>query len=195
MKVAIINTGVANVASIIAAFYRLEIETFFVTNVEQIINSEYLLLPGVGAFESGMRALENSNSILPLIHRINSGMPTLAICLGLQLLCKYSEENKNIIGLNILKDIEVQKFPSSVRVPHFGWNKVYSNDPYFAEGYAYFANSYRITKVPEGWSTAKSVYDSEFISGIKKGRVIAMQFHPELSSIYGEKLLSKWITV
>ena len=113
------------------------------------------MLPGVGSFAAATSKLNELGLKEALIERINSGKPTLSICLGLQLLASSSEEAQGVAGLGIFNE-SISKFPNSVRVPQIGWNKVEvdSSCKYLQSGYAYFANSYRLESTPTGWSAA-----------------------------------------
>ena len=87
------------------------------------------------------------------------------------------------------------RFDDSVRVPQFGWNTVEADSSceVLADGCAYFANSYRLAEVPDGWSGAVCEYGGEFVAAIERGAVVACQFHPELSGRWGLELLSRWL--
>jgi imidazole glycerol-phosphate synthase subunit HisH len=190
--VSIINTGVANIASIKSAFTKLGCETKFVESTQELEDAKAVVLPGVGAFEAGMSALNLLGLSDPLKDRIRQGNPTLAVCLGMQLLCESSEESPGIAGLGILKS-EIKKFSSGIRTPHFGWNQV-SGSGFFGSGYAYFANSFRLGEDPgDGWEVAKCEHGESFVAGIQKGGVVACQFHPEISGDYGFSILEKWL--
>ena len=191
--VSIINTGVANIASIQSAFCKLGYETEFVQSPSDIETAIAVILPGVGAFEAGMAALNADNFSEPLKQRIQDNKPTLAVCLGMQLLCESSDESPGITGLGVLK-CKIHKFGSGIRTPHFGWNQVISASPFFAEGYAYFANSFRLGEKPgDGWETATCEHGEPFIAAIRKGNVVGCQFHPEISGDFGFSILKKWL--
>lgn len=190
--VSIIDTGVANIASVRSAFSKLGVESRFVESPDDVFESSAVILPGVGSFESGMSALRAMEAVLPLRLRIEGGKPTLAVCLGMQLLCESSEENPGVAGVGVIPG-SVQRFGQGVRVPHFGWNEVTSAAPYFGSGYAYFANSYRLEKAPVGWEVARTDHGGEFISAVRMGHVVAAQFHPEISGTYGRFFLSAWL--
>ena len=190
--VSIINTGVANIASIQSAFAKLGYETEFVCSVADIENAAAVVLPGVGAFEAGMSALNSSGFTEALKQRIADDKPTIAVCLGMQLLCESSEESPGMVGLGVLK-CPIGKFSSGIRTPHFGWNQV-SGSSYFGSGYAYFANSFRLGSNPgDGWEVAMCEHGEPFIAAIRRGNVLACQFHPEISGDFGFSILEKWL--
>lgn len=193
-QVAIVKTGIANLASVKAGLHRAGAEVSIVDTPEELESSPYVVLPGVGAFAAGMKKLEESRIKGILIERIASGKPTLAICLGLQLLFEESEESPGIQGMGILPG-KVRRFASELTVPHFGWNKVEPspNCDVLTPGYAYFANSYKVTEVPDDWNPAYTEYGGRFVSGFEKGAVVCGQFHPELSSTWGLGLIQRWL--
>jgi imidazole glycerol phosphate synthase glutamine amidotransferase subunit len=128
-----------------------------------------------------------------LTDRIKGGRPTLAICLGMQLLCASSEENPDSKGLGIVPGT-VTRFAPDLRVPQLGWNMVQPDGVTSLEaGWAYFANSYKVPSLPEGWSGAITDYGGSFVSAMERGAVLACQFHPELSGAWGSSLLRRWL--
>lgn len=191
-SVSIINTGVANIASIQSAFAKLGYETSFVGSTQEVTEAKAVVLPGVGAFEAGMSALNLLGITEPLRERILAGKPTLAVCLGMQLLCESSEESPGIDGLGVVKGT-VKRFSPGIRTPHFGWNTVAGSE-YFGSGYAYFANSFRLGEDPgDGWETATCEHGEPFIAAIRRGSVVGCQFHPEISGDFGFSILKKWL--
>ncbi|MCG8557839.1 MAG: imidazole glycerol phosphate synthase subunit HisH [Proteobacteria bacterium] len=192
-EVLIVATGVANLASVRAALRRLDIRSRTSASPEGIRAAERLVLPGVGAFGSAMAQLDERGLTEALIERLRERRPTLAICLGMQLLCNTSEESPEARGLGVL-DGGVTRFPAGVRCPQFGWNRVEApaGARYLRSGYAYFANSYCLRSAPEGWRAAQTDHGGPFVSAVESGDVVACQFHPELSARYGAELLARW---
>jgi imidazole glycerol phosphate synthase glutamine amidotransferase subunit len=111
----------------------------------------------------------------------------------MQMLCAGSEESPGVGGLGVI-DATVRRFPDTVRVPQLGWNLVrpVAGCRYLETGYAYFANSYRIGSIPEGWLGAVSDHGGAFVSALESGGVLGCQFHPELSGAWGQALLKRW---
>lgn len=190
--ISIINTGVANIASVQSAFSKLGYETRFVESPTEILDNPAVILPGVGAFEAGMSALNSLGYSEALKQRIESGKATLSVCLGMQLLCEASEESPCVTGLGIIP-ATIRRFGEGIRVPHFGWNQVSSDESFLGSGYAYFANSFRLETAPEGWEVATCDHGGEFIAAARRGNVIAAQFHPEISSNFGRHVLETWL--
>jgi len=194
-EVAIVQTGVANIASVSSAFRRLGLTPIFVREVRAVERAELLILPGVGAFGAGMGALREHGLIEALHERVQTERPTLAICLGLQLLCESSEESPGVEGLGVIPMRVSRLGGNGLRLPQFGWNRVEA-DPectLLGDGFAYYANSYALRAAPEGWRAAWSDYGGRFIAGLERGSVVAAQFHPELSGPFGRELLSRWL--
>lgn len=190
----IVETGVANIASIDAAFRRLGINSNVGINASDFMNADYAVIPGVGAFGAGMSQLARINLIDPIKLRIEAGRPTLAICLGLQFLASFSEETPGVKGLCIFQSA-VKRFPNSLIVPHFGWNEILpnANSRFVSPGYAYFANSYHLEDLPPPWICSYCVYGSSFVAAVEFGCFLGCQFHPELSGAWGQRVLSRWI--
>jgi imidazole glycerol phosphate synthase glutamine amidotransferase subunit len=196
--VAIIRTGTANLASVVAAFERLGCETRLTTDAAVVANAPLVVLPGVGAFGAGMSALQAGGLARAVIERATSAKPLLAVCLGLQLLCEESEESPGVAGLGIVRG-RVTRFTESsgVRVPQLGWNAVTPTPAarVVTCGTAYYANSFKLDKVPPGWEGGMTTHGFPFVAAIERGNVIACQFHPELSGAWGAALLARWVAL
>ncbi len=197
MSVAIIRTGVANLASVVAAFDRLGVASEVTNDRELIATASHVMLPGVGAFGAGMAALRDSGIDVVLRERIAADKRTIAICLGLQLLCESSEETAGVVGLGIVP-VPVRRFSDAhVKVPQLGWNRVEVPDGarFLSSGHAYFANSFRVTDEVPGALVAHADYDGKFVAAFERGNLLACQFHPELSGPWGQALLRRWLEV
>ncbi len=193
-SVRIIDTGVANIASLLAAFERLDRPAALTDSPAEIRGADHVVLPGVGAFRAGMDRLAGAGLQEPLRERIASGAPTLAVCLGLQLLCETSEESPGVQGVGVVP-ASVTRFGGDVRVPQFGWNQV---EPapgagLLRSGFAYFANSFRVEALPAGWTGATADHGGAFVAALEKDGLLACQFHPELSGRWGSELLGRWL--
>lgn len=191
--VTIIRTGVANTASLAAAFARLGLASTITEDRAAIDEAELLVLPGVGAFGSGIATLDRLSLRETLTERAGSDRPLLAVCLGMQLLAERSDETPGVRGLGVVPGA-AHRFPSEVTVPQMGWNDVEAPaDARLLEpGCAYFANSYRLTEAPGGWRVATANYAGPFIAAMERGATLACQFHPELSGQWGLGLLARW---
>lgn len=178
----------------ISALGRQGAEARLCQDAETIRKAKQVVLPGVGTFGAAMSRLKELSLIEALKERILKGAPTLCVCVGFQVLFEQSEESSKVAGLGVFPG-KIIHFPTSVRVPQFGWNRIHpqQNDGMLKEGYAYFANSYCATQAPEHWAYAKAHHGMDFIAAIEKGAVLGCQFHPELSSAFGLELLSRWL--
>lgn len=193
-RVHILNTGVANIASVAAALERAGAETSFVEKTHEVVNADYLVFPGVGAFAAGMAWLDERGYADALRERFEHDRPTLAICLGLQLLFDESQESPGVEGLGIAPGV-IERFPPEVSVPQFGWNFVdaASSSRFLTSGHAYFANSYISRAVPEGWRAAISRHGVDFVAAMERGQWLACQFHPEISGAWGQAIFDRWL--
>jgi imidazole glycerol phosphate synthase glutamine amidotransferase subunit len=194
MSLVIVDTGVANVAAVKGALARLGVEPVLTRDPRVVQQASQLILPGVGSFAAGMQALQRAELIEPLRRSAAAGVPVFAICLGLQLLCEGSDEAPDVPGLGLLSG-RCHRLPSTVRLPHLGWNYVES-DPAargLASGYAAFANSYALIEAPDDCRAAYAQHGTKFIAGLERGRLLACQFHPELSGAFGAELLRGWL--
>ena len=190
-----VPTGTANTASVLAAFRRLGASPSMAVGVAQATSAERLVLPGVGSFGSAVAEVQRLGLRQALVERLREGRPTLAVCVGMQLLARSSEESADIAGLAVI-DQELRRFPDSVRVPQLGWNRVAveGNECRFVDdGWAYFANSFRMTEVPKGWNAALTDHGGTFVAALERGDVLACQFHPELSGPWGSAVLARWL--
>ena len=152
-----------------------------------------MVLPGVGAFGPAIDRIDQLGMREALTSRLRNGAPTLAICLGMQLLCRSSEESPDSMGLGVVEET-VTRFSGDVKVPQLGWNQVEPDGSNWLQpGWAYFANSYTVPRLPEGWSGATTEYGSRFVSAMERGPILACQFHPELSGAWGSNLLRRWV--
>ena len=111
----------------------------------------------------------------------------------MQLLCAAIEESPDTAGLGIVPET-VTRFSGDLPVPQLGWNMVEPNgSTSLAPGWAYFANSYKVPRLPDSWSGATTDYGGTFVSAMERGAVLACQFHPELSGTWGSNLLRRWL--
>lgn len=192
--VLIIPTGAANLASVVAAFHRLGVLASVTAEPERIASAVRVVLPGVGAFAPAMARLIELKAAEPLLSRVHTGRPMLAICLGMQLLGRGSQESPGCEGLGAFP-YACERYADDQRVPQMGWNDVQANAScrFLRSGQAYFANSYRIVASAGYPMCATSEYGGEFIAAFELGSLLACQFHPELSGTWGLDLLDRWL--
>lgn len=193
-EVVVIRTGTANLASVAAAFHRAGCAVRISASPNDAVTADRLVLPGVGAFGAVARQIDALDLRLPLTERIRSGRPTMAICLGLQMLAAASDESPGADGLGVIP-ATATSLPDGVRRPQLGWNRVSAGDGcrLLTDGVAYYANSYKLDTVPEGWSGALTDHGGPFVAAVERGPVLACQFHPELSGAWGQDLVQRWL--
>lgn len=192
-RVGIVATGVANFASVTAALRRAGALVTRIQTPAELESFDGVVLPGVGTFGAAMEQLRKNGVVDALRTRIASGQPTLAICLGLQLLAPASEESPGVSGLRVFRQ-KVEKILAP-RIPQLGWNFVRApaGGRFVRDGYAYFANSYGIRECPDGWQASWNDLEGPWVAAAERGGVIACQFHPELSGMWGNALLQRWL--
>lgn len=192
-EITIVPTGTANMASVKAAFERLGVSAREASSPGDIEHATHVMLPGVGAFGAAMERLRAQGFEAPLKARILADRPTIAICVGHQLLFEASEESPGVAGLGFVQ-ATVGAFEADVRAPQFGWNEVEAEEygQVLDSGYAYFANSYRALEAP-GWEVARALHGHRFVAAMERGKIVGCQFHPELSADYGAAILSRFM--
>jgi glutamine amidotransferase/cyclase len=198
--ITLLDYGAGNIRSVRNAIRKLGYTVQDVKSPADILNAERLIFPGVGSYGSVMDRLRRDGFVEPLIERIRSDKPFLGICVALQALFEGSEESPGVAGLSILKG-QVKRFAETgLSVPQIGWNGVnlHKQSPLFA-GYngekLYFVHSYRATlkDIDQEWLLSTTNYGEEFVSGVQKGNVTALQFHPEKSGAAGLNLLGNYL--
>ena len=192
--VGIVPTGVATLEAVAAAFRRLGRTPRLLDSAAGISSADYVILPGVGSFAGGMAELRRRGWAEAVRRRVTEGRPTLAICLGLQLLCEESEEAPGTAGLGCVPG-RVVRLAENCRVPQLGWNRLGApaGTTFLRSSIVYFANSYGLEAGPAGWTAAMGRHGSRFVAGLERGGVLACQFHPELSGKVGAGLLKRWL--
>jgi imidazole glycerol phosphate synthase glutamine amidotransferase subunit len=193
-EVVVVRTGTANLASMVAGLRRAGARPRVSDDPADVSAARLLVLPGVGTLAAVMECLEADGRAARLRERVLARRPLLAVCLGLQLLCEGSEESPGVAGIAAVTG-RATRFPAGVRVPQLGWNRVEAGPgPGLLEsGHYYFANSYRMDRVPAGWSAAMADHGGWFVAAFEDGPVLACQFHPELSGAAGIGLFARWI--
>lgn len=207
MKVAVIDVGIGNIKSVSASLDFLGAAHDIVSDPAQLDAATHVILPGVGSFGAGMRALDQA-AMSDRIRRFfrDEGKPVMGICLGMQLLAAHSEEG-DCAGLGLLdSNIELMRATSpafgKVKVPHVGFSTVQGferrglfadlpDDPDF-----YFTHSYALkTIVASGANIARCVHGDSFIAAFQVGKLCGAQFHPEKSQTNGLRLLKNFMTL
>lgn len=205
---AIIDCGIGNLRSVQKIFQRLGTDAPITREAAVIIDSDGIVLPGVGAFGDAMRGLEESGTAdLLRAEAGERGKPILGICLGMQLFARSSEESPGVAGLGLVP-AEVVRLDVSGRtdwmerkltLPHIGWNTATPRNgtPLF-DGIGdgadfYFVHSYQMIMDDPSWVAATAQYGEEFVAAIDNGTLCAVQFHPEKSQTAGQTLIRNFI--
>ena len=193
MDVTIIDYGAGNIQSIQFAFQRLGVNAKLSNSVQEIQNADKVIFPGVGEASQAMEMLKKSKLDL-LIPTLKQDV--LGICLGMQLLCKHSEEG-NTKGLGVF-DVDVKRFSNAVKVPHMGWNTIQNLQSNLLKeipenSFMYSVHSYYADLGPQ--TIARSVYEHEFSAALQSDNFYGVQFHPEKSSKDGTQLLQNFLNL
>lgn len=197
MKVAIIKYNAGNIMSVDYALQRLGIVAIVTDDIDEIRKADRVIFPGVGEASTTMKYLKSRNLDKLLI---DLKQPVLGICLGLQLMCRHSEEG-NTACIGIFNE-EVKKFTphrrenSRIKVPHMGWNRNYNLKSKLFDGnmhdqYTYFVHSYYASTGSD--TIALCDHGITFSSALHRDNFYATQFHPEKSSKTGSQILKNFI--
>jgi glutamine amidotransferase len=200
--IVIVDYDMGNVGSVFNMFKKIGIQSKVSSNLIDIDNASKLVLPGVGAFDSGMQNLSQKNLISILNKKVLiDKIPILGICLGMQLMTSKSEEG-SAPGLGWFDAQTVQfKFDSragNIKIPHMGWNFItIKKDSMLLEGMGkdyrfYFVHSYHTVCNREEDILATTSYGYDFVSAINKDNIYGVQFHPEKSHKFGMKLFKNF---
>lgn len=193
MNVAVIKYNAGNIRSVDYALKRLGVEAVITADKEVLQAADKVIFPGVGEAETTMKHLRASR-MDELIKNLRQ--PVLGICLGMQLMCRFSEE-ENTWGLGIFP-MEVKKFADSCKVPHMGWNTVRKLKTTLFQGinpgeWMYFVHSYYVPVTD--YCIATCDYQRSFAAAICKNNFYGCQFHPEKSAGAGEKIIKNFLDI
>ena len=191
MKLVIINYGAGNIKSIQFAFKRLGVDAILSNDIDEIRAADKIIFPGVGEASTAMKMLQESglDKVIPTLKQ-----PVLGICLGMQLMCKSTEEG-NTKGLGIF-NVEVKKFTKAVKVPQMGWNVISDLKSDLFTGikekeFMYLVHSFYAENCAEAIATTD--YEIEYASALQKDNFYGTQFHPEKSGVAGEQILKNFL--
>ncbi|EOV9525291.1 imidazole glycerol phosphate synthase subunit HisH [Bacillus cytotoxicus] len=194
--IAIIDYGMGNIRSIEQALTSIGVEHLVTDRQREIVKSDGVILPGVGAFPKAMEALEAKKLVTVLQECGKTGKPLLGICLGMQLLFEKSEEMKSSNGLGLLPGV-VRKLQVPYKIPHMGWNRLTKTKEMpiwnrVADGsFVYYVHSY-YAECPNDMICGTSEYGISVPGLVAKGNIFGAQFHPEKSGEIGIQMLTNF---
>ena len=193
MNVVIIDYGAGNTKSVQFALKRLGVEAVLTNNFDLILKADKVIFPGVGHASSAMEQIKRFG-LEQLISTLKQ--PVLGVCLGMQLMCKFSEEG-NTKGLGIF-DLEVKKFGTENKIPQIGWNTIFDLKSELLSGlneneFMYFVHSFYVPLAQETIATAN--YGLDYSAALQKNNFYGCQFHPEKSGDKGELILKNFLSI
>lgn len=201
--IGVIDCGMGNVGSIVNMLAKIGAKATVISSADPLARAERLILPGVGHFDRGMSRLDELSLHQPLEQLVlERKVPILGICLGMQLMCKTSEEGGRL-GLGWI-NAQVRRFDSNAfpdrKIPHMGWNRVEpaKASPFFDLSLKepqrfYFVHSYYVDCVERGDVLTTTAYGDSFCSSFLRGNICGVQFHPEKGHAYGMAFLRRFL--
>jgi len=201
VEVAIVKYNAGNVQSVIYALKRHGIDPILTDDPDKLRSADKVIFPGVGEASSAMRHLKKAKLDL-LIPELKQ--PVLGVCIGQQLMCRYSEEG-DVDCMNIFP-IDVKKFSPELvdgikyKVPHMGWNKIVKMDNPLFKGldpdhsFVYYVHSF-YCEYSEKYTQAITDYILPYSASLQKDNFYAVQFHPEKSGEVGEKIIENFLNI
>lgn len=198
--ITIIDYDAGNLRSVEKALNYIGEDTIITRDQDVILNSDKVILPGVGSFGDAMDKLKKYNLVNTIYDIADKKIPFLGICLGLQLLFEESDETPGVAGLGLLKG-KIKKIPSvnNIKIPHMGWNSIdiKENARLFKgmsdKEYVYFVHSYYLEAEDESIVTATTEYGTHIHASVESDNIFACQFHPEKSSEKGLQILKNFV--
>lgn len=200
MKVGVVDYGGGNIRSLVKGLESLEVSPRLLTSPACFDGIDLLVFPGQGSFGDCMQKLEARGLVAPLREWLHAERPFFGICIGYQLLFESSEESPGCAGLGVFKG-QVVRFPESdLKVPHMGWNSATLSDPedpawtsLGEQPFFYYVHSYFPRPDDATLVAATTDYGVEFAAAIRRGPILATQFHPEKSQKAGMQLLKNFL--
>lgn len=203
-EIAVIGYGAGNIGSVLNMIKHVGGAAEVARDARAVLGARKILLPGVGSFDNAMTRLDDLGLIEPLKERASAGVPFLGVCLGMQLLANRSEEGK-LEGLGLIPG-KVRRFQfeaenTSLKIPHMGWNRASpAKDHALIAGLGddarfYFVHSFFFECEDSDSTLLRSSYGGPFTSGVQRGNVMGVQFHPEKSHRYGMQLIKNFVGI
>ncbi len=208
LNITVVDYGIGNIRSITNALKKFNITPTVSNNKNIILNSDGIILPGVGAFKHGMKNLKEYNLIETLNEYVKLDKPLLGICLGMQMLFNYSHEHGIEKGLGFIEGEVVLlplNNPNQIKLPHVSWNEIQKSQTEWKgtilEGIKkdsdmYFVHSFIVIPKDKNSILSTTNYSNyTFCSSVKKGNIYGCQFHPEKSSKEGLNIIKNFINL
>lgn len=200
--ITIIDYDAGNIKSVEKALKYLGEDVRITRDREEILASDGVILPGVGAFGDAMEKLHSYGLVEVIREVTRRQIPFLGICLGLQLMFESSEETPGVEGLHLL-DGTIRRIPAApgLKIPHIGWNDLsFPNKGRLFRGveehsYVYFVHSFYLEAEDPAIVTATTEYGTQIHASVEKDNIFACQFHPEKSSRIGLKILQNFVDI
>lgn len=198
MKVLVIDYGLGNLFSVASALKKLDFDVLFDREARAISQAELMLVPGVAAFEAGMRNLQVRGQDVTITDWVNRGRPLLGLCLGAQLLLESSDESPGIKGFGFIPGHVSDLGKAVSRVPNQGWSRVEFSEAHSSQSerkhkpFVYFSHSFELRPTsPSSVLLTTQVESHQVVAGVRSGSVAGLQFHPERSGEQGIQLLGR----
>jgi glutamine amidotransferase len=201
--IVVVDYGMGNLASLLNIMKKIGVKALISSSISDIEKADKLVLPGVGAFDNGMKNL-NDLGVLPVLSArvLQDKVPILGVCLGMQLFTKKSQEG-TLPGLGWI-DAETVRFKfegesNKLKVPHMGWNiarPLHCNSLFQGlekDARFYFVHSYHVMCNRDEDVLGRTHYGYDFVSAIQKENIMGTQFHPEKSHKFGKTLLKSFV--
>lgn len=201
--IVVVDYGAGNIGSVLNMIRKVGGQAVASSKADDLHMAQKIILPGVGSFDNAMRKLNQLGLVQPLRDCAVAGVPLFGICLGMQLLSHGSEEG-TLPGLSLIPG-RVRRFKfnedqASLKIPHMGWNQVIAckkhplTDGLEAGARFYFVHSYYYECEDPADELFKTHYGYDFASGVQRGNVMGVQFHPEKSHRFGMQLFRNFIS-
>ena len=197
-KVHIIDYGLGNLFSVENALKKIGADPIIVMTPAELMEADYIILPGVGSFQKGMEELQKRGFPEAIFNHVKKGKKLLGICLGMQMLLDDSEEEGFSKGLGLIPGTvkKIKSDSKEIKVPHMGWSKlVQQNQLDRDDNYMYFVHSYHCITDQEHSIATTTYYDCTINAVVKNRTVWGAQFHPEKSGEHGLVFLKKWLSI
>jgi glutamine amidotransferase len=197
-RLAVVDYGVNNIGSVLNMLRRLGIAADPATRGDDVAKASAIVLPGIGAFDAGVKNLRSAGLFEAIQLRVREGAPILGICLGMQLLTRGSEEG-SLEGLSLVPATTKRFAARGLKIPHMGWNETTCRDAELFAGQHdprfYYVHSYHVVCDDPADIAATCHYGIDFTAAVRRRHVMGTQFHPEKSHRFGMRVLESFARI